>query len=133
MPTEPISEEDLAHESGEWEYWEDFPNDASNKLRHFDFSKTICIKELKAKLKTSTNDLEDAEQSDFTSDEDAFHGFKKFFKTKHEAIAFALDRINDFAVADEDYIRTYDDDDVIDVEDIVGDVIAMKENAEKDI
>ena len=132
MPTEPIGNED---KTGMWEYWESFPNDTSNDLHHYDFAKKMYIQELKAKLKACSSDLADVEQYDFASDDDVsfYIGFKKFFKNKQEAIAFALDRIHDYKLSSEDSVRTYEDNDAISIDGILEDLAAMQENAEKDI
>ena len=105
MPIEPL-EPVKQNIDGMWEYYEENAN--TNDLEDYVHANTMAIQKLKAKLQTSSTDLDDAVT--FDPDEDtgnAFYGFKKYFKTRQDAVSFALKRIHDERLAWEDDSLTY--------------------------
>lgn len=105
MPVEPL-EPIEQNTSGMWEYYEENVN--TNDLEDYVHANTMTVPKLKAQLQTSSIDLADAVT--FDPDEDAgnaFYGFKKYFKTRQDAVQFALKRIHDERLAWEDDNLTY--------------------------
>lgn len=105
MPTEPVSEEELAHKSGEWEYWENMPE--ANGIEDYDHHKSMHIPELKAQLQTHLKDVQFGDEIEDDDGEKAFEGFKKFFDTKAAAMDYAEKRLHDELLAYEDDTRYY--------------------------